>query len=113
MLPLPPTLLPWDTPSLAAHPWAPSPLSPPPLTTLRVPAGPHSLRYFDVAVSEPRPGVPEYVMVGYLDGNLIARYDSDTGRAVPRADWMEKNLDGDHWDTLTQLGQRQQQIPHA
>ncbi|XP_074710489.1 class I histocompatibility antigen, F10 alpha chain-like isoform X9 [Strix uralensis] len=73
-------------------------------------SGPHSLRYFHVSVSEPSPGVPEYMIVGYLDGNLIARYDSDMGRAVPRADWMEKNLDGDHWDTLTQLGQSQQQI---
>uniref|UniRef100_A0A8D0FW01 Ig-like domain-containing protein n=1 Tax=Strix occidentalis caurina TaxID=311401 RepID=A0A8D0FW01_STROC len=70
----------------------------------------HSLRYFDIAVSEPSPGVPELMIVGYLDGNLIVHYDSDMGRAVPRADWMEKNLDGDHWDTLTQLGQSQQQI---
>uniref|UniRef100_A0A8D0G1E5 Ig-like domain-containing protein n=1 Tax=Strix occidentalis caurina TaxID=311401 RepID=A0A8D0G1E5_STROC len=72
--------------------------------------GPHSLRYFDVAVSEPRPGVPELMIVGYVDGNLIARYDSDTGRAVPRADWMEKNLDEDHWDILTKNGQRNQQM---
>uniref|UniRef100_A0A8D0FY50 Ig-like domain-containing protein n=1 Tax=Strix occidentalis caurina TaxID=311401 RepID=A0A8D0FY50_STROC len=73
-------------------------------------SGPHSLRYFDVAVSEPRPGVPELMIVGYVDGNLIARYDSDTGRAVPRADWMEKNLDEDHWDILTKNGQRNQQM---
>ncbi|CAM9137830.1 unnamed protein product [Bubo scandiacus] len=73
-------------------------------------SGPRSLRYFAVAVSEPSPGVPEYMFVGYVDGNLIARYDSDTGRAVPRADWMEKNLDREYWDSETQTGQSNQQI---
>ncbi|XP_074786752.1 class I histocompatibility antigen, F10 alpha chain-like [Athene noctua] len=75
-------------------------------------SGPHSLRYFHVAVSEPSPGVPEFVIVGYLDGNLISRYDSDVGRAVPRAGWVEKNLDEDHWDSLTEIGQSQQQYHH-
>uniref|UniRef100_A0A8D0G1U2 Ig-like domain-containing protein n=1 Tax=Strix occidentalis caurina TaxID=311401 RepID=A0A8D0G1U2_STROC len=73
-------------------------------------SGPHSLRYFNVAVKEPSPGVPEYVEVGYVDGNLISRYDSDTGRVVPRADWMEKNLDREYWDRQTQIGQSNQQI---
>ncbi|XP_074710486.1 class I histocompatibility antigen, F10 alpha chain-like isoform X6 [Strix uralensis] len=73
-------------------------------------SGPHSLRFFHVAVSEPSPGVPEYMFLGYVDGNLISRYDSDMGRAVPRADWMEKILDGDHWDILTKNGQRNQEM---
>ncbi|XP_074875409.1 class I histocompatibility antigen, F10 alpha chain-like isoform X1 [Buteo buteo] len=70
----------------------------------------HSLRYFHVAVSEPSPGVPQFVSMGYVDGNLISRYDSETGRTVPRADWMVDNLDQQHWDGETQIGQRNQQV---
>nr|AGA95421.1 MHC class I antigen [Calidris canutus] len=71
--------------------------------------GPHSLQYYFVGVSEPSPGVPEFVAVGYVDGNLISRYDSETGRAVPRVDWMAANLDQEHWDTQTQMAQESQQ----
>ncbi|XP_074423859.1 class I histocompatibility antigen, F10 alpha chain-like isoform X2 [Larus michahellis] len=72
--------------------------------------GPHSLRYFHVAVSEPSPGVPQFVSVGYVDGNVISRYDSETGRVVPRADWMAANLDQAYWDSQTQIGQSNQQV---
>uniref|UniRef100_A0A8C3KWB7 Ig-like domain-containing protein n=1 Tax=Calidris pygmaea TaxID=425635 RepID=A0A8C3KWB7_9CHAR len=67
--------------------------------------GPHSLHYFNVVVSEPSPRVPEFVKVGYLDGTLISRYDSETGRTVPRADWMAANLDQQYWDIQTQISQ--------
>ncbi|NWQ84930.1 HA1F protein, partial [Columbina picui] len=69
-----------------------------------------SLRYFHIAVSEPSPGLPEFVALGYVDGNLISRYDSDTGTAVPRADWMAANLDEQYWDTETQIGRGNQQM---
>ncbi|XP_063174830.1 class I histocompatibility antigen, F10 alpha chain-like [Chroicocephalus ridibundus] len=72
--------------------------------------GPHSLRYFHVAVSEPSPGVPQFVSVGYVDGNVISRYDSETGRVVPRADWMAANLDQAYWDSQTQILQGNQQV---
>ncbi|KAM9592042.1 class I histocompatibility antigen, F10 alpha chain-like [Morphnus guianensis] len=73
-------------------------------------SGFHSLRYFDVAVSESSPGVPQFVSVGYVDGNLISHYDSETGRTVPRADWMADNLDQQYWDIETQRRQSSQQI---
>ncbi|NXG85640.1 HA1F protein, partial [Stercorarius parasiticus] len=57
-----------------------------------------SLRYFYTAVSEPSPGVPQFMIVGYVDGNLISRYDSQMEKAVPRADWMAANLDQQYWD---------------
>ncbi|NXT84006.1 HA1F protein, partial [Zapornia atra] len=63
-------------------------------------------------VSEPSPGVPQFVSLGYVDGNLISHYDSDTGRAVPRADWMAANLDQQFWDLETQIGQSNQEIYH-
>ncbi|NWX43356.1 HA1F protein, partial [Steatornis caripensis] len=69
-----------------------------------------SLRYFDVAVSEPSPGVPEYMTVGYVDGNLIMSYSSDTGRVEPGADWMAANLDQQYWDRQTRTAQGNQQI---
>ncbi|NXX09443.1 HA1F protein, partial [Larus smithsonianus] len=69
-----------------------------------------SLRYFHVAVSEPSPGVPHFVSVGYVDGHVIIRYDSETGRAVPRADWMAANLDQAYWDRNTQILQSTQQV---
>ncbi|NXN75944.1 HA1F protein, partial [Himantopus himantopus] len=69
-----------------------------------------SLRYLYTAVSEPSPGVPHFVVVGYLDGNLILRYDSETRRTVPRADWMAANLDQQYWDTQTQKLQSHQQV---
>ncbi|XP_074786744.1 class I histocompatibility antigen, F10 alpha chain-like isoform X2 [Athene noctua] len=73
-------------------------------------SGPHSLRYFDVAVKEPSPGVPEFMFVGYVDGNLISRYDSETGRAVPRAGWVEGAVDPQFWDRDTRIGQHNQQF---
>ncbi|KAM9211350.1 class I histocompatibility antigen, F10 alpha chain-like [Leptosomus discolor] len=73
-------------------------------------SGLHSLRYFDVAVSEPSPGVPQFVAVGYVDGNLFVRYDSETRRAVPRADWVRGAVDSQYWDTNTQIAQSNQHI---
>ncbi|KAM6107053.1 class I histocompatibility antigen, F10 alpha chain-like [Phoenicopterus ruber ruber] len=78
-----------------------------------VASGPHSLRYFYVAVSEPSPGVPQFGIVGYVDGNLIVHYDSETRRMVPRADWMAANLDQQYWDSETQIAQSTQQINHV
>ncbi|NXU59803.1 HA1W protein, partial [Turnix velox] len=69
-----------------------------------------SLNYFHTAVSEPGLGLPEYVVVGYVDGNLFVHYDSEMGRMVPRADWMEANTDPQYWDRQTQIAQHNQQI---
>ncbi|XP_014817509.1 PREDICTED: class I histocompatibility antigen, F10 alpha chain-like, partial [Calidris pugnax] len=87
----------------------PSPVAPFIITPC-VLSGPHSLRYFNVAVSEPSPGVPEYVEVGYVDGNLIVSYDSETGRAVPRADWLVSNLDQQHWERGTHNAKTNQHL---
>ncbi|XP_067169898.1 class I histocompatibility antigen, F10 alpha chain-like isoform X1 [Apteryx mantelli] len=72
-------------------------------------SGPHSLRYFYTGVSEPSPGLPAFVSVGYVDGETISRYDSETQRKVPRAAWMKANLDQQYWDRQTQILQRWQQ----
>ncbi|KAM6326027.1 class I histocompatibility antigen, F10 alpha chain-like [Alca torda] len=72
--------------------------------------GSHSLRYLNVAVLEPSPGVPQFVSVGYVDGNPFVRYDSKVGRMVPLVDWMAANVDPQYWDRKTQICQNFQQF---
>ncbi|XP_066471734.1 major histocompatibility complex class I-related gene protein-like isoform X2 [Tiliqua scincoides] len=65
----------------------------------------HSLRYFFTGVSEPGPGLPRFVVVGSVDGQLITHYDSDAKRTVPRAAWMEQagREDPQYWEGQTQI----------
>ncbi|EOA93420.1 Class I histocompatibility antigen, F10 alpha chain [Anas platyrhynchos] len=71
---------------------------------------PHSLRYFYTAVSDPGPGVPHFVTVGYVDGHLIDHYDSETQRTEPRVDWIAANTDQQYWDSETEISQRSEQV---
>ncbi|XP_068855727.1 class I histocompatibility antigen, F10 alpha chain-like isoform X2 [Aphelocoma coerulescens] len=70
----------------------------------------HSLRYLHVAVSEPGPGVPQFVSVGFLDGIPFTRYDSERGRKVPLTPWMEKGAEPGYWDSETELCKGHQQV---
>uniref|UniRef100_U3IA71 MHC class I-like antigen recognition-like domain-containing protein n=2 Tax=Anas TaxID=8835 RepID=U3IA71_ANAPP len=78
-----------------------------------VPAEPHSLRYFDIGVSDPSPGVPQFVTVGYVDGEVFVRYDSETRRMAPRVDWIAANTDQQYWDRETENLQRSEQVFHV
>ncbi|NXY12431.1 HA1F protein, partial [Pteruthius melanotis] len=69
----------------------------------------HSLRYLNVAVSEPGPGVPQFLSMGFLDGIPFTRYDSERGRAVPLTPWMEVEPEPGYWDRETEIGKRNQQ----
>ncbi|NXK79771.1 HA1F protein, partial [Amazona guildingii] len=69
-----------------------------------------SMRYFDVALSDPSPGVPRYQGVGYVDGNPFVRYTSESKRMEPQTHWIEANVDQEYWDIVTQIMQRRQQI---
>ncbi|KAM8779375.1 saoe class I histocompatibility antigen, A alpha chain-like [Rhynchonycteris naso] len=70
-------------------------------------AGPHSLRYFDAAVSRPGRGEPHYFSMGYVDNTEFVRFDSDAASpsAEPRAPWMEQPwVEQEHpqyWDRET------------
>ncbi|XP_045689338.1 LOW QUALITY PROTEIN: patr class I histocompatibility antigen, A-126 alpha chain-like [Phyllostomus hastatus] len=70
-------------------------------------AGPHSLRYFDTAVSRPGRGEVRFFSVGYVDGTEFVRFDSDAAnpRMEPRAPWMEgpwvEREDPQYWDRQT------------
>ncbi|NXL87209.1 HA1F protein, partial [Alectura lathami] len=61
-------------------------------------------------VTEPSPGMPQFVIVGYVDGEEFVHYDSETRRMEPRTDWMAASMDQQYWDRETQITQRHEQI---
>ncbi|XP_029814825.1 major histocompatibility complex class I-related gene protein-like, partial [Manacus vitellinus] len=48
----------------------------------------HSLHFLSIAVTEPSPGIPQFMVLGYVDGIPISRYDSERGRVEPLTPWM-------------------------
>ncbi|XP_050776243.1 H-2 class I histocompatibility antigen, Q9 alpha chain-like isoform X4 [Gopherus flavomarginatus] len=75
--------------------------------------GPHSLRYFYTAVSEPGPGLPQFITVGYVDDQLFGQYNSERRSAEPRAEWAKRNLDAQYWERNTQIFQGAQPVFRA
>ncbi|XP_054833565.1 BOLA class I histocompatibility antigen, alpha chain BL3-7-like [Eublepharis macularius] len=65
----------------------------------------HSMRNFYSAVSEPSQGLPQFIAVGYVDDQPIARYDSNTKRKVPVVPWMRKVEQDDplYWQRYSQV----------
>ncbi|XP_075770924.1 major histocompatibility complex class I-related protein 1-like isoform X2 [Pelodiscus sinensis] len=49
----------------------------------------HTLQYFLTAVSEPGPGLPEFTVAGYVDGQRFVEYDGKAQQMRPRAPWMQ------------------------
>ncbi|XP_072505335.1 class I histocompatibility antigen, Gogo-OKO alpha chain-like isoform X1 [Notamacropus eugenii] len=65
------------------------------LGTLALPetwAGPHSLRYFNTAMTRPGLGKPRFLAVGYVDDQQFMSFDSDSPSQglEPRVAWMER-----------------------
>ncbi|NXR35081.1 HA1K protein, partial [Zosterops hypoxanthus] len=69
-----------------------------------------SLRYRSVAVSEPSPGVPQSMEIGFVDGIPITRYDSERGRMEPLTQWMKDGVEPEYWDRNTQISERNQHV---
>ncbi|XP_071415805.1 class I histocompatibility antigen, F10 alpha chain-like isoform X1 [Pithys albifrons albifrons] len=65
----------------------------------------HSLRFQHVTVSEPSPGVPQHLSVGFLDGIPFMRYDSEGGQMEPQTPWMEKGFEPGFWDGQTKIAE--------
>ncbi|XP_015680096.1 patr class I histocompatibility antigen, B-1 alpha chain-like [Protobothrops mucrosquamatus] len=67
-------------------------------------ASSHSLKYFYSSISEPSQGLPHFVTVGYVDGQVFTSYNSNSRREQPRVSWMEKveKEDPHYWDRETQ-----------
>ncbi|NXR39201.1 HMR1 protein, partial [Zosterops hypoxanthus] len=64
----------------------------------------HSLQYLSVLVSEPSPGVPQCMSIGFVDGIPITCYDSERGRMEPLTQWMKDRDEPGYWDRQTQIG---------
>ncbi|NWT07407.1 HA1F protein, partial [Mionectes macconnelli] len=73
----------------------------------------HSLRYLHMAVTEPSPGIPQYLTLGYVDGIPFVRYDSERGRMEPLTPWMAAGPEPGYWDGQTQISERNQLIGAA
>uniref|UniRef100_A0A670ZB89 MHC class I-like antigen recognition-like domain-containing protein n=1 Tax=Pseudonaja textilis TaxID=8673 RepID=A0A670ZB89_PSETE len=67
-------------------------------------ASSHSMKYFYTSISDPSQGLPQFVGVGYVDGQVFSYYDSHSRRMKPRVSWMEKvgKEDPQYWETETQ-----------
>ncbi|TRZ06829.1 hypothetical protein HGM15179_020277, partial [Zosterops borbonicus] len=63
----------------------------------------HSLYYLHVAVSEPSPGVPQYMAIGFVDRIPFVRYDNERGRVEPLTQWMKDGAEPEYWDSQTQI----------
>uniref|UniRef100_A0A8C9UHY2 Class I histocompatibility antigen, F10 alpha chain-like n=1 Tax=Serinus canaria TaxID=9135 RepID=A0A8C9UHY2_SERCA len=70
----------------------------------------HSLHYLTVAVSEPSPGVPQYMSIGFVDGIPFTRYDSERGRVEPLTQWIKDGAEPGYWEEQTQINERNQHI---
>ncbi|XP_005534638.1 PREDICTED: class I histocompatibility antigen, F10 alpha chain-like [Pseudopodoces humilis] len=70
----------------------------------------HSLCYLDVAVSEPSLGVPQFMSLGFMDGILFTRYDSEQGQVELQTQWMEDGAEQGYWESQTQIAVRNQHI---
>ncbi|NXP02057.1 HA19 protein, partial [Certhia brachydactyla] len=69
-----------------------------------------SMHYLHVAVSEPGPGVPQFMILGYVDGIPFTRYDSERGRMEPLTQWMKDGVGPEYWDTQTQISVQSQHV---
>ncbi|XP_067321718.1 uncharacterized protein [Anolis sagrei] len=69
----------------------------------------HSLSYLFTVVSEPGPGLPQFMVSGHFDGQLFAFYDSERRSGVPRTEWMVE-MDPGYWDWLNRNARNAEQI---
>ncbi|XP_039206229.1 H-2 class I histocompatibility antigen, Q9 alpha chain-like [Crotalus tigris] len=74
-------------------------------------ASSHSLKYFSTVISEPSQGLPHFVSLGYVDGQVFVHYDSNSRRMEPRVSWMEKvgKEDPQYWDWNTKAARGNQE----
>ncbi|XP_072213834.1 class I histocompatibility antigen, F10 alpha chain-like [Excalfactoria chinensis] len=53
-------------------------------------------------MTDPGPGLPWFVSVGYVDGEFFVHCVSTARRFVPRTEWMAANMDQQYWDGQTE-----------
>uniref|UniRef100_A0ABM5FM97 H-2 class I histocompatibility antigen, Q7 alpha chain-like n=1 Tax=Pogona vitticeps TaxID=103695 RepID=A0ABM5FM97_9SAUR len=72
----------------------------------------HSLHYVYTAMSEPNQGLPQFISVAYVDGQLFSHYDSVTRRRQPRAAWIKKVEEDipQYWATHSQRARNHEHV---
>ncbi|KAL6466086.1 hypothetical protein MHYP_G00262190 [Metynnis hypsauchen] len=71
----------------------------------------HSLRYFYIGIT-PEVNLPEFSVVGLVDGEQIVYYDSNVKEMIPKNEWI-KEVDADkpdYWNMETQKIQGSQDV---
>nr|ACA64778.1 MHC class I antigen alpha chain 1 [Meleagris gallopavo] len=73
---------------------------------------PHSLRYFHTAMTDPGSGMPWFVDVGYVDGEIFVHYNSTARKVVPRTEWMKAPgaVDPEYWERSTRIAQSNERV---
>uniref|UniRef100_A0A8C3LHZ3 Ig-like domain-containing protein n=1 Tax=Chrysolophus pictus TaxID=9089 RepID=A0A8C3LHZ3_CHRPC len=58
-------------------------------------------------MTDPGSGMPWFVDVGYVDGEIFVHYDSNTRRYVPRTEWVKAPgaVDDEYWERNTRIAQ--------
>uniref|UniRef100_A0A8C0U6L4 Class I histocompatibility antigen, F10 alpha chain-like n=1 Tax=Cyanistes caeruleus TaxID=156563 RepID=A0A8C0U6L4_CYACU len=79
----------------------PFPALPVPLSLIHDPLSPPK---------SPSPGVPQYMILGFVDGIPFTRYDSERGRVEPQTQWMEEGAEPGYWESQTQMAQVHQHV---
>ncbi|NXN02875.1 HA1F protein, partial [Sylvia borin] len=69
-----------------------------------------SLRYLQMAVSEPSLGIPQFMVLGFLDGIPFVHYNSERGRVELLTQWMKDGAEPGYWDSQTQISQEVQHV---
>uniref|UniRef100_A0A3B3QS49 Ig-like domain-containing protein n=1 Tax=Paramormyrops kingsleyae TaxID=1676925 RepID=A0A3B3QS49_9TELE len=61
----------------------------------------HSLQYVYSGTSE-IPNLPEFVVIGLVDGEPFVHYDSNSHKMTPRQEWMARSEGPDYWNKESQ-----------
>ncbi|XP_015684316.1 major histocompatibility complex class I-related gene protein-like [Protobothrops mucrosquamatus] len=65
----------------------------------------HSLKIASFAIVKPSQELSQLVILGYMDDQIVAHYDSDSRKIQPRVSWMEKmrNDIPHYWQAVTDI----------
>ncbi|XP_039174947.1 major histocompatibility complex class I-related gene protein-like [Crotalus tigris] len=65
----------------------------------------HSLKYFYTSISDSSQESPHFVVLGYVDSQVFAHYDSNSQKFQPRVSWIEKveKEDPQYWEKYTEI----------
>uniref|UniRef100_A0A8C6Y2B5 MHC class I-like antigen recognition-like domain-containing protein n=1 Tax=Naja naja TaxID=35670 RepID=A0A8C6Y2B5_NAJNA len=87
-----------------------------PLLLLSLPSSPPSFppstSYFCTAISDPSHGLPHFVALGYVDGQIFSYYDNVGQRMKPLVPWIEKagQEDPQYWERNTRSFRARQEL---